>query len=62
MASKKVKETDVEKTPVVAVEVVAEFHDLKSKTLRKVGEVFETTEERANYLVSRKLVVVKGSK
>lgn len=43
---------------LVKVKVVASFYDLKANdTLRKIGDVIEVDEERADYLVGRKLVV-----
>jgi len=52
MASKKVTE------PKVKVKVVSSFYDLKSNNiLRTVGDVIEVTEKRADYLISRKLVI-----
>lgn len=49
-------------TKPTKVEVIKQFHDLKSNDIvRKIGDVFECTKGRAEYLVGLKLVkIIKG--
>lgn len=49
-------------TKPVLVEVIKQFHDLKSNDIvRKIGDVFECSKSRADYLVKLELVkIIRG--